>query len=51
MPRNPAAHIRKKLDRGFPRLDNNPKDLYDITKMSFEAERSFSALSITKNKL
>jgi hypothetical protein len=31
MPSNLTAYIQKKLDRGFSKLENNPKNLHDIT--------------------
>lgn len=37
-------------NRGFPKVDNNPNNLYDIPVMMCEAERNFSKLSITKNE-
>lgn len=36
-------------DRGFPKVDNNPNNLNDITNNN-EAERNSSKLSTSKNK-
>ena len=35
---------QKKLDRGFPKSDNNPTTLHDVANNEYEAERNFSKL-------
>jgi hypothetical protein len=42
--------IWKKLDRGFPIFDNNPKNSCDITNSEFWSWKKFSELMVTKNK-
>jgi hypothetical protein len=41
MPWNLTAYIQKKLDRGFSKLENIPKNLHDITNNELWSWKKF----------
>ena len=43
-----TTHIRKKLDTGFPKFDNNPNIYMTLPIIGCEAERNFSKLAVLK---